>query len=551
LSLHPSLLVTSPLVAGQVVDGKYAIEKALGAGGMGVVYLARDVHTQVSVVVKAIRRELAHDEKYRTRTLAEGRALARIDHPNVVRLNAVVAEADALYLVMQYIEGPTLTELIERHAETGTPFPLRELLRLFRQIVSGVGAAHAEGIIHRDLKPDNVLVRASDGVVKVTDFGIAKDAEDARAGRGITEGFIGTAAYMAPEQFSGERPMDRRVDIYALGVVLFELLAGRPPFGGASTFDVLMQHLKAPLPNLRTLRPDVPESIARVVERACAKVPEERFESARAFLRALDSVEEPEEPEPLAAVARTAPGGPPNFSAHPASAASRTSAGAAVMVPVIPPGPRRSAPRRSGVPLLVGGAAALVGLAALGVVLARKPRDEAPPPLVTGDVSALSGSAREAGSAVAPSAEAADFASLGGAWTSDTGRRYSAVTVGQGLEFRVVDPEQFAGQGYAVNEARFTLSARSATGYFVRDHVRPVPPRGTRYAPSARATCLNTWTEAAGVPLEARLVDGRLEVTMARIHPSLSMFEVRGAEVTACRELAAARADTVVSRLSR
>ena len=200
---EPRAESTGYLANGTLVDGKYPIERVLGEGGMGVVYLARDIHTETSVVVKSIRAEFADAPEFRARTLAEGRALARIDHPNVVRLNAVVVEPAALYLVMQFIDGEPLDKMIERHVAARRPSRSSEALSIFRMILQGVGAAHAEGLIHRDLKPANVLIRKKDGVAKVTDFGIAKGEEDAKAGRGVTKGIIGSLSYMAPEQVRG------------------------------------------------------------------------------------------------------------------------------------------------------------------------------------------------------------------------------------------------------------------------------------------------------------------------------------------------------------
>src|SRR5882672_10225898 len=260
-----------------LIDGKYRIEKVLGEGGMGVVYLARDVHTETQVVVKSIRIEFADNPEFRARTLAEGRALARIDHPNVVRLNAVVVEPAALYLVMQYIDGEALDHMIERHVASRTPMPIPLVLSIFRMVLRGVGAAHAEGLIHRDLKPANILIRKKDGVAKVTDFGIAKVEEDAKAGRGVTKGIIGSLSYMAPEQVRGVRDLDKRVDIYALGILFFELLTGHTPFDAPSDYELMRMQAEAPMPSLSQYRPDLPRSIDAALQRACAKDRNQRF----------------------------------------------------------------------------------------------------------------------------------------------------------------------------------------------------------------------------------------------------------------------------------
>src|SRR5260221_12552847 len=254
---------------------------------MGVVYLARDIHTETPVVVKSIRAQFADRPEFRSRTLAEGRALARIDHPNVVRLNAVVVEHAALYLIMQFIDGEPLDKMIERHVAARTPIPLEQVLSIFRMILQGVGAAHAEGLIHRDLKPANILIRKRDGGAKVTDFGIAKGEEDAKAGRGVTKGIIGSLSYMAPEQVRGQRDLDKRIDVYALGILLFELLIGRIPFDAPSDYEIMRMHAEAPVPNVSVLRPEVPRYIDDAIQRACAKDRDARFSDTADFLAAL------------------------------------------------------------------------------------------------------------------------------------------------------------------------------------------------------------------------------------------------------------------------
>ncbi|MEJ7729483.1 MAG: serine/threonine-protein kinase [Polyangiaceae bacterium] len=240
---------------GTVVDGKYRIERVLGEGGMGIVYLAVDVHTGVEVVLKAIRNELAHRPDMRERTLAEGRVIARIDHPNVVHLKAVVIDApvtpgegESLWLVMQFVDGESLEERITRHAREHAQMPVPEVLRILAQVLAGMGAVHKGGIIHRDLKPGNILIRASDGVAKVSDFGIAKGEEDARAGRGQTRGIIGSLWYMSPEQVTGRRDLDKRVDVYALGIMLYEMLIGHVPFDAEDDQEIMRMHAAKPVP---------------------------------------------------------------------------------------------------------------------------------------------------------------------------------------------------------------------------------------------------------------------------------------------------------------
>ena len=369
---HRPLAPKAPgyLATGTLVDGKYQIEKILGEGGMGIVYLARDIHTETPVVVKAIRAQFADRPEFRNRTLAEGRALARIDHANVVRLNAVVVEQAALYLVMQFIDGEPLDKMIERHVAARTPIPLEQVLPIFRMILHGVGAAHAEGLIHRDLKPANILIRKRDGVAKVTDFGIAKGEEDAKAGRGVTKGIIGSLAYMAPEQVRGQRDLDKRVDIYALGILLFELLIGRVPFDAPSDYEIMRMHAESPVPNVTALRPEVPRYIDDAVQRACAKDRDARFATTEDFLAALN---EPHAPRPVTAPllvppVATAPIVAPPIAPPPPSVAPvpigigeiEDAAGITGEGASLPPGPRPEPRRRRTAVWLLGASVAIV-----------------------------------------------------------------------------------------------------------------------------------------------------------------------------------------------
>ena len=285
-----SVVLTGGGAAGTVVDNKYVIERVLGEGGMGIVYLAKDKNIGVDVVLKAIRAELAHRPDVRERTLSEGQALARIDHPNVVRFNAVIVEGGMLWLVMQYIEGESLEARIQRLAAAGQHLPLDEALRIFKQVCQGVAAAHKEGLIHRDLKPANILLRGKDGVAKVSDFGIAKTEGDAREGKGVTKGIVGSLWYMSPEQVRGRRDLDKRVDIYALGVVLYEMLTGRVPFDADSQFEVMRLHAEQPLPSVSLQRGDVPPQVDQIIQRATAKDRDHRFPSCEELLAAVEQV---------------------------------------------------------------------------------------------------------------------------------------------------------------------------------------------------------------------------------------------------------------------
>lgn len=545
------------LAPGAIVDRKYKIEKLLGEGGMGIVWLCRDIVTDVPVVLKAIRKEYTHLKDYRERILAEGRALARIDHPNVVRLNAVVADENDVCLVMQFIEGESLDVRLERNSTNGTQLPISEVLSIFRQIVSGVAAAHAEGIIHRDLKPANVLVRAKDGVVKVTDFGIAKEESEAQEGLGKTTGVIGSVRYMAPEQCLGRKDLDKRVDIYALGIVLFELLTGTRPYDGSS-FELMSQHVREPLPSITARRPDVPDWLEHIVRRCCEKQREHRFASCEELLaqipvdvHARPGVTAPG--TPMTAPNTTVPSMPIVMDAPRAPMSSNVTAPAsAITAPnnptAAPPPNRGGAIALTVVVSIVVGLGVSYGLGWFG------PAEQKPRASVQPASSAGGQSPQPMATAVPASNAKQQLESLQGSWKSSTGREYDAVLVGDVLEMRIHDVKPFAAQGYEQNEPRLLL--RAAPGktdtFFVEDRLRPNAPTGTEYDPArARATCLVPFSEIAGKPLEARVEGGKLHIAMVVIQPEPSHYTLDGKKVTGCRNLLTAQVSPIESVLGR
>ena len=578
------------LASGALIDGKYRIERVLGEGGMGVVYLAHDIHTEMSVVVKAIRAEFAHNPEFRARTLAEGRALARIDHPNVVRLNAVVVEPTTLYLVMQFIDGEPLDALIERHVAAHTPVPIALAVSIFRMILRGVGAAHAEGLIHRDLKPANILVRKKDGVAKVTDFGIAKGEEDAKAGRGVTKGIIGSVAYMAPEQVRGRRDLDKRVDIYALGILFFELLIGRTPFDAPSDFEVMRMHAEAPMPSVAALRPDVPAEVDDAVRRACAKDRDHRFANTDEFLAALDA------PPKARSLPRTAVATPSTVAGTGTLAGNRTVPGAepaarlggtelGFFQPPAPAGrgatdegsalPNAPAPVHEGrraFPLLLVGIAGAVSAAGAGVywfaasdeggatsaTSATVMRPNAPSSATAApaipSTSTQPAGPTDATAGASSASSGAKVAALAGAWRSTSNRDYLAVLTNDGtLEFRIQQAAQHPRQGYESGDVRFELTpAARADAFAVEDHIRPTPPPGSEYDPRSRDTCIGTWSSVKGRPLKATVdARGTLVVELVQIRTGAEKFKIEAQRVVACSDLAGAPAEIIESRLSR
>jgi len=558
------------LAPGTIVDRKYEVERVLGEGGMGIVYVAKDIHTQVRVVVKAIRAEYTHRPEFRERILAEGRALARIDHVNVVRLNAVVAEGDTLLLVMQYIEGESLDKVIERHAAQRTPMPLLEAIRIFRQVLEGVGAAHREGVIHRDIKPANILIRARDGVAKVTDFGIAKAEEDAKAGRGQTRGIIGSLLYMAPEQVTGRRDLDKRVDIYALGILLFEMLVGRVPFDAPSEFEIMKLHVEAAIPSVSAMRPDVPPFLDAVIAKACAKQREERFASAEEFLRALDAGMTAALATGAQPVVRTAGVMPPprssmvNVPTEPAGQGLPATV-TAEPVPLGDPshgsttpgieGPLAGEPEPSRFGLwarvllavVVMGAGAALGTAyATGWI-------HLPGPLASSTGSRPAGPADAAVADGAAEAKSV-LAQLEGAWRSDSGRLYDAKLAGRVLEFRLRDAAGLRELGYVDGEARFLLTELPGEPnmFLVEDKWRPALPADLRYdLARARSTCQQVFTSVDGKPLRGQYDGRRLTLDAAKVDPDRRMFITQGAMVIGCTSLRASKLERIQSVLKR
>jgi tetratricopeptide (TPR) repeat protein len=267
--------------------GRYAIERELGHGGMATVYLAEDVRHHRQVALKVLHPELGA-VLGAERFLREIGIAARLNHPHILPLHDSGAldlglSRPVLFYAMPYVAGRSLRERLREELQ----LPIEEALDIARQVADALEHAHRQGVIHRDIKPENILL--ADGQAVLADFGIAR-ALDVAAGDRLTETglAIGTPAYMSPEQSAGSMRLDGRSDIYALGCVLYEMLCGQPPFLGPTPQAILARHAMDPVPSLRTLRPTVPRALAQVITQALAKVPADRFPTARAFADALD-----------------------------------------------------------------------------------------------------------------------------------------------------------------------------------------------------------------------------------------------------------------------
>lgn len=274
--------VADPMI-GRLIHGRFLIESRIGAGGMGIVYRARQTGIDRPVAVKMLLRELAGDEKVIKRFQIEALAVSRLNHPNTIRIyDFGQIEDGTLYFAMEFLEGRNLEQTLRREGALS----VRRSLHVMRQIAASLTEAHEKGIVHRDLKPDNVfLVRVGEDpdFVKVLDFGVAKLREaDQRQGTVTQAGTIfGTPRYMAPEQCRS-MAVDHRADLYAIGVIGYELMTGRPPFDAENPLAILIQHVQDPPPAMAEARPDleVPEEVEGLVMRCLRKDPGERFQSA-------------------------------------------------------------------------------------------------------------------------------------------------------------------------------------------------------------------------------------------------------------------------------
>ena len=275
-----------PMLLKEALGDAYTIEGEIGRGGMGVVYRARDERLQRRVAIKVLPPELAFSSEIRARFTREAQTAARLQHPHIVPIHDVGEGQGIVYFVMGLIEGESLAARIRRRGRV----PAEETRRIIRETADALSAAHALSVIHRDIKPDNILLEGTRGRVMVTDFGIAK-ALSATSGATLTSAgmAIGTPSYMSPEQAAGEREIDGRSDLYSVGIVAYQMLAGELPFSAPTVAGILMKQITEPAPLLHERYPDVPEDLSLAVARCLEKDPENRWPSADALRRSLES----------------------------------------------------------------------------------------------------------------------------------------------------------------------------------------------------------------------------------------------------------------------
>ena len=296
----PFCVILSPvsgnLSEGQILEGKYRIIRRIGEGGMGVVYEAEHTDLHLRVAIKVLHPAESFDPNMIARFKAEARSAASIRHANVVEVTDFgLTEEQRPFFVMEYLAGESLADRLDRRGALSE----RECVEIADQILSGLGSAHKRGIVHRDLKPENVLLTTRDDgreVVKLLDFGIAKivggttshnlslDEGRPKTLQGVV---LGTPGYMAPETVTGRTPADQRSDIFAVGILIFEMIVGRRPFTGETPHEIMMATATKPVPRPTAIRPGISESMERLVLTALAKDPSDRFQNTEEFVRHL------------------------------------------------------------------------------------------------------------------------------------------------------------------------------------------------------------------------------------------------------------------------
>ncbi|MEW5957511.1 MAG: SUMF1/EgtB/PvdO family nonheme iron enzyme [Chloroflexota bacterium] len=276
---------------GHSVGDRYRIEELLGQGGMSAVYKATDPNLRRTVAVKLIHPHLSNDPEFVRRFEQEAAAVAQLRHANIIQVFDFNHDEDLYYMVLEYVPGQTLQNKLATLGTVAQRLPLRDSISIVATIGDAVDYAHRQGMIHRDLKPANVMLTPR-GEPILMDFGVAKMLGGTQ--HTATGAIVGTAKYMSPEQARGERA-DERTDIYSLGVILYELVAGQPPFDADTTVAVLMQHVTQPVPDIRKIRSDTPEALVTVIEKALAKKPEERYQRAAQMAATLHAITLPGE----------------------------------------------------------------------------------------------------------------------------------------------------------------------------------------------------------------------------------------------------------------
>ena len=261
------------LSKGQKINNRYEIVKSIGEGGMANVYLANDTILDRKVAVKVLRGDLSSDDKFIRRFQREALSVSNLSHPNVVEVYDVGEEDGSHYIVMEYIEGKTLKQLLKKRES----LTLTEVIDIMTQLTDGIAHAHESYIIHRDIKPQNIMIE-DDGRIKITDFGIAMALNATQLTQ--TNSVMGSVHYLPPEQASGKSATVKS-DIYSLGILMYELLTGNVPFKGDNAVEIALKHMKEKIPSVRKQDPSIPQSVENIIIKAAAKNPRNRYDSAK------------------------------------------------------------------------------------------------------------------------------------------------------------------------------------------------------------------------------------------------------------------------------
>ena len=261
------------IVRGQKINDRYQIIKSIGEGGMANVYLALDTILDRNVAVKVLRGDLAHDEKFVRRFQREALSASSLSHPNIVEVYDVGEDNGNYYIVMEYIEGRQLKELLKKRDK----LTLTEAIDIMLQVTDGMSTAHDAYIIHRDIKPQNIMI-LDNGMVKITDFGIAMAMNSTQLTQ--TNSVMGSVHYLPPEQANG-KSATLQSDVYSMGILLYELISGKLPYKGDNAVEIALKHLKEPFPSIREEMPEVPQSVENIILKATAKNPKNRYNDAR------------------------------------------------------------------------------------------------------------------------------------------------------------------------------------------------------------------------------------------------------------------------------
>ncbi len=256
------------IAKGQKINERYEILKSIGEGGMANVYLAHDIILDRDVAIKVLRGDLAGDEKFVRRFQREALSASSLSHPNIVEMYDVGEDNGTYYIVMEYVPGQTLKQMIKKRGGVS----LSEAIDIMLQVTDGIKEAHDSYIIHRDLKPQNILIK-DNGEIKITDFGIAMALNSTQLTQ--TNSVMGSVHYLPPEQASGKGATIKS-DIYSMGIMFFELLTGNLPFKGDNAVEIALKHMKSDIPSVREINESIPQSVENIIIRATAKNPKNR-----------------------------------------------------------------------------------------------------------------------------------------------------------------------------------------------------------------------------------------------------------------------------------